>query len=256
MIRISAVVALLVALPAQAQLVTYKGIAYDPDEGDVLYSENHYLLLDPTGEPAERVVLYRCPRGEAFARKVMQIKGDPLRPSFEMTDARLNYVEGLDRRESDALVYVQREGERETELLQLGQQAVADAGFDAFVRKNWSALQGGERVRFEFLVPSRLSVMSFKVYKLRDEVIDGAAASTFSLNLSGVLGWFLSGLEVSYRDSDQALLRFEGLSNVRDPQGDNYVARIEFKDADRQDNADPELLSAARAEPLVSRCAP
>ncbi|MCB1607690.1 MAG: hypothetical protein KDI71_12000 [Xanthomonadales bacterium] len=249
-------IALALSLPANAQLVTYQGIAYDPDEGDVLYRESHYLLLDPDGQPAERVVLYRCPKGEPFARKVMQMGADQLRPSFEMTDARLNYVEGLDRRESNALVYVQRDGERDSELLELGQQAVADAGFDAFVRQNWQQLQAGERVRFDFLVPSRLSVMSFKVYKLREDLIDGAPASTFSLNLSGILGWFVSGLEVSYRDQDQALLRFEGLSNVRDPEGDNYVARIEFKDQDRQEDADPALLSAAREEPLVSQCAP
>jgi len=251
-----AYLAFLTAVPCHAQLVTYQGIAYDPDEGDVLYSENHYLLMDTAGLPTERVVLYRCPEGPAFARKVMQIGGNELRPSFEMTDARLNYIEGYDRGQDSDLVYVQRQGERESEMLQVGKEAVADAGFDAFVRQNWDELQSGDSVRFEFLVPSRLSVMDFKVYKLRDERVAGNPASTFRLNLSGVLGWFVSGLEVTYRDSDRALLRFEGLSNVRDPDGDNYIARIEFGDASRLDNADPALINDARTEPLVTRCAP
>ncbi len=245
------------ATPALAQVVTYKGIAYDADDASsVLYLESHYLILDAAGAPQERLVLYRCPEGPAFARKQIDHQVDALKPSFEMFDARLDYTEGLENGSGAGLVYVQQgsESERRSEHLKLTGRSVADAGFDEFVRRNWSDLQSGRKLPLDFLVPSRLSVYSFKVQKTRGTTVDGEPASVFRLGLSGVLGWFVSGIDVTYRDSDRQLLQFEGLSNVRDPAGDNYVARIVFADADRLDNAEAGVFEQARSEALVSTC--
>lgn len=253
-----AVLGFALSLPALAQVVTYKGIAYDTEDADeVLYLESHYLLLDEAGREQERLVLYRCPEGPAFARKTIDHSVDALRPSFELYDARLDYTEGLQTGPGDDLVYVKArdDSDRRSESLSLTEQAVADAGFDQFVRQNWDALQGGDKLRFDFLVPSRLSVLSFRVQKTHEHQVEGQTASVFRLGLSGVLGWFVSGIDVTYRDSDRQLLQFEGLSNVRDPAGDNYVARIVFPDSERR-NGDEQDLSRARSEPLVSSCAP
>ena len=248
---------LALSVPVSAQIVTYQGIAYDPDDSaEVLYRESHYLLLDDRGQEQERWVLYRCPEGPAFARKRIDHRSDPLRPSFELYDARLNYTEGLQNGPDRDLVYVQDGDEgRQSEALRLTEQAVADAGFDQFVRLNWDTLQRGDKLRFDFLVPSRLSVLSFKVQKTHTHTVDGQPASVFRLGLSGVLGWFVSGIDVTYRDSDRQLLEFEGLSNVRDPDGDNYVARIVFPDNERQ-NGQADALTLAQNEPLVSSCSP
>lgn len=245
------------ANPGLAQVVSYKGIAYDADDqSEVLYLESHYLQLGADGEAQERLVLYRCPDGLPFARKRVDHAADPLKPSFEMFDARLGYTEGLENQAGDDLVYFQKGANerRRSERLALTEQAVADAGFDEFVRRNWTELQSGKKLPLDFLVPSRLSVYSFKVQKTHSHEVDGEPASVFRLGLSGVLGWFVSGIDVTYRDRDQALLQFEGLSNVRDPAGDNYVARIVFPDADRLESADPQAFEAARSEPLVSQC--
>lgn len=240
------------------EIVTYKGIAYDADNAsEVLYLESHYLILDGAGAPKERLVLYRCPEGPAFARKQIDHGADALKPSFEMFDARLDYTEGLQNGSGDSdLVYVQKgaTAQRQSERLTLDGAAVADAGFDEFVRRNWSELQSGRKLPLDFLVPSRLSVYSFKVQKTGSATIDGESASVFRLGLSGLLGWFVSGIDVTYRDSDRQLLQFEGLSNVRDPGGDNYVARIVFADADRRQNADAAIFEQARSEALVSEC--
>jgi hypothetical protein len=193
-----------------------------------------------------------------FARKRVDHAADALKPDFEMFDARLDYTEGLQNDAGDDLVYVQKGASagRKSERLALTEQAVADAGFDEFVRQNWEELQSGKKLPLDFLVPSRLAVYSFKVQKTHTHEVDGESASVFRLGLSGVLGWFVSGIDVTYRDSDRQLLQFEGLSNVRDPLGDNYVARIVFPDADRSESADPQAFEAASSEPLVSRCAP
>lgn len=130
---------------------------------------------------------------------------------------------------------------------------VSDAGFDEFVRRHWAELEAGRTVRFPFLVPSRLDFLTFKVRKHHEETIEGAAASVIRLNLSGVLGWFLPYIEVSYRKSDRVLMRYKGLTNIRDAEGDNIVAQIDFPSRERQ-TVPAVDLAAQKAQRLVTRC--
>lgn len=256
---LAAAVFVVLASPAQAgeQYVHYDGQASDLDAGAPVYEESHYVRLRD-GKVAERVVLYKCPGkdGRPFARKRMLVGPDPLRPTFEMRDARLGYAEGLRETKGQLEVFYQRDrtAAEETEKLELPAELVADAGFDEFVRKHWDELLGGDKVAFDFLVPSRLEYLSFKVKHLRQEEEAGRKAEVFRLSLSGVLGWFLDGIDVWYAADDRSLLRFDGLSNVRNAEGDNYTARIVFP-ADRKfEDADGSALAAALALPLVERC--
>jgi hypothetical protein len=131
---------------------------------------------------------------------------------------------------------------------------VADAGFDEFVRRNWEALAAGEKLRFDFLVPSRLDYYSFKVRKLRSETLAGTPAQVYRLTLSGVWGWILPGIDVWYRNADRTLLRYEGLSNLQDAAGENFKALVEFPPEARRSLPGDELLRAALQRPLVSSC--
>jgi hypothetical protein len=232
------------ALPIHA----YQGEARVPDGGALLYEEHHLLRRDADGQPRDRLVLYRCPDGVAFARKEVRYNGAAQAPEFALFDARLGYREGYELGSS----FVQRS---ETAPLQrkpvtAGEALVIDAGFDEFVRARWDALQGGQSVRLDFLVPSRLSSYGFRLLKLRSEALHGEPASVFRLALSGVFGWFADAIEVSYRDSDRRLMRFDGLTNIRRDGDRNLVARIEFP-PQRETTAAEDAWAAAEREPLV-----
>ncbi|MGH8031709.1 MAG: hypothetical protein ACREO8_04915 [Luteimonas sp.] len=54
--------------PASAALLSVQGEARDPANGRLLYREDHLIRADGPA-PLQRVVLYRCPDGTAFARK-------------------------------------------------------------------------------------------------------------------------------------------------------------------------------------------
>ena len=133
---------------------------------------------------------------------------------------------------------------------------VIDAGFDDFVRLNWRELEGGKTVSFPFLVPSQLDTYNFKIRKHREVTIEGSAASVIRLNLSGVLAWFTPYIEVSYRQADQVLMRYEGLTNIRNAEGQLLQlleAVIDFPSNERR--LLPQLdLRGPRIEPLASRC--
>jgi len=232
------------------------GYARDPQTGRLLYVESHYVREEgAVGE--NRLVLYRCGlNAPAFARKEVTYNALRQAPEFVLTDERSGYSEGVRRVGSGLRAFVQENAttpKRESSL-KLRPELVIDAGFDEFVRSRWAELEGGQALAFPFLVPSRLDTFGFKLRKHRDAVIDGQQVSVFRLNLSGVLGWFTSHIDISYRKADRVLMRYEGVSNIRGEDGRNLLVRIDFPANERRSMAAVDL-TRARIEPLTSRCA-
>lgn len=240
---------------ASERLHSFTGYAFDKRDGRLLYSEQHFQIF--VGDAlAERLVVYRCPDGRPFARKTVDYREDRLAPAFYLFDQRAGHREGLRRNGEGKQVFVQTRADREEQSAPVAPRPglVADAGFDEFVRKHWDALEAGESLRFDFLLPFRKDVASFRVRKLRDELIDGVPATTFRLSLSGLLGLFVSSIDASYDREQRRLLRYEGVSNIRDERGNNYLTRILFPLDRHRPLADPAPIEQAREEPLVGSC--
>jgi hypothetical protein len=249
-----ALAALLVGDMSYASDQVFVGYARDVKSRELLYIESHAVRGFGTSAEA-RVVKYLCAGGAgAFARKVLDYGASRTEPSFQMEDARSGYLEGL-RRNGGILEVFQRDdskAELRKRAVPNNIAIVSDAGFDEFVRTHWAELEAGKSVKFPFLVPSRLDYMSFKVKKHGETTIEGQPASVIRLNLSGFLGWFLPYIEVSYRKSDRVLMRYKGLTNIRDVQGKNVVAQIDFPAKERL--AKPVDLEGLRVAPLVTSC--
>ena len=222
--------------------------------GDLLYVESHAVSGGGNADET-RVVLYRCSAGSApFARKELDYAAERIAPAFAFEDARSGFAEGL-RRDAGGLEVFARAGaaaQLRSEVLPRIASLVADAGFDEFVRARWDALEKGGSIEVPFLVPSRLDSVNFKVRKIADATIAGDIASVFRLSVAGPLGWFLSDIDVSYRKRDRRLMRYRGITNMRDVSGSMLEAQIDFPDADRSDASVD--LPALRALPLVSSC--
>jgi len=232
----------------------FTGYARDIGSGRLLYTEAH-LVQDAGSASESRVVLYKCPRGDsAFARKRLTYTAMREDPQFAFEDARLGYIEGLRTVGGVREVYQRPDAAAplRKRVVPQGVAVVSDAGFDEFVKKHWDELEQGKTVRFPFLVPSRLDYMTFKVKKHHETPIEGAPASVIRLNLSGLLGFFLPYIEVSYRKSDRVLMRYKGLVNIRDEAGDNLTAQIDFPARER--GAATSDLAAVMNVPLLRRC--
>ena len=239
--------ALLVAPQAEAKIVEEIGHAADLDSGEALYREQHLMRRDTDGVLLERLVLYRCGDGTPFARKTVDYRGAPKAPAFDFKDARSGFREGLQRDGARASVFVARPGEPKQTAPLPRATLVADAGFDPWVRAQWPALNRGEQVPMQFLVPSRLRSYGFKVYEVDGE--DAAGQSRFRLRLRGLLGLVAPHIDVVYSDADRRLLRFEGLSNLRDDAGDEQLeVRIDFKTPPV--SVEPARWEQLAAEPL------
>lgn len=230
----------------------FTGYARDLKTNALLYVESHSVANAGTARET-RVVLYRCPDGEPFARKTLTYDGDRSAPGFRFEDARSGYADGLTR-EPRGLEVFERSGRTAPLRRERVDEAglVADAGFDEFVRTRWDELERGVAVDAPFLVPSRLDSMPFRVRKVDDAEIDGEAVSVVRLSLAGLLRFFLPDIDVSYRKRDRALMRYRGTTNIRDAAGKLLEAQIDFPAVERREAAVD--LVRLRALPLVSSC--
>jgi len=247
-------VAIIVCLLAGAALAapadgyfTYSGTATDRRTGAFLYGERHVLRYE-SGRLSERGVLYTCRDGTPFARKFVRYV-DAAAPDFLLEDAATGLREGIRSDGGGRTVFFRaHRSERDRSgPLPAVPGLVADAGFDEFVRSNWQRLLHDETLQMRFLVPSRLDDFAFQVQHLRSEPYDGVPAEVFRLRLSGFWGWFLPSIDVYYSAKERVLVRYDGLSDLRNAAGDNLQAELTFKPEDRRDadaHALQELLEA------------
>lgn len=230
--------------------LTYSGTAKAPHRDDVLYGEHHVLRFDG-GRLQERVVLYTCHDGSAFARKRITYR-DLLAPDFELEDTATHYREGV---RSDAgrrvVFFKSATGSEQKAALPQVEELVADAGFDEFVKKHWAELLTNTPVRFDFLVPSTLGDHRFQVDHLRTDGSSGRPLEVFRLRLAGWWGRLLPTIDVYYDAKDRVLTRYDGLSNLRAPGGSNMKADIHFPLQARQPVTDA-AWQAALGAPLAS----
>jgi hypothetical protein len=212
----------------------YSGVATYRHSAQFAYGERHSLRYQGD-RLAERVVLYECPDGSAFARKTVSYT-DAMAPDFLFEDASNGMREGVRSGPSGrAMLYraSRRESER-TSAVPQETGLVIDAGFDEFIRARWQDLLHIGPQPLPFLVPSRQERMSFHVEHLRPTQIDGQPAEVFRMQLDGVFGWVAPGIDVAYDAADHWLLRYEGLSNLRDGSGNNFQVQVAFKPTDRK----------------------
>lgn len=237
---------LAVVLPVHARVLAVDGDARAPDGKRLLYREAHLIRQD--GErPLERLVLYRCPDGTAFARKRVDYRDSVLAPAFELIDAR-GHREGLRRERGRTLVW---SGDEAPRTVAAGAAPlVADAGFDEFLRLRWTELTAGRSQALAFAIPAYGRSLSFKVRSagLRQE--GGDRLQRFELRLDGLLGRIAGAIRVDYDIEDRRLRRFIGPTNLRDGRGEQIEADITFPRAPRQ--AAPEAWQAALQQPLAT----
>lgn len=247
--RLSLAVCLTAALltpAAGAADLHYEGTAYAAD-GRVAYREEHWLAAD------SRLVLYKCADGAPFARKRVAGGAEAIAPNFELVDGRDGYREGVRGAGGSRTVFYQEKAgaPEKSAPLPAAQGAVIDAGFDAYVRRRWDELGGARDLRIPFLVPDHLGYFDLKLSAAGEAAEGGVPVRRLKMSLDAWYGFVAPTLQITYTAGERRLLRFEGISNVRDAAGRNQRVRIEFPQA-----ATPATMDAAAAAdiPLVKRC--
>ena len=215
----------------------YVGYAYDLESGALVYTEEHQEV--PMDGAAVRLeTAYRDATGETFATREVRFDGgapDP-QPDFELTDTRMNYREGVNE-DGDALLVYKVEGEqgRKEKRIEAGRRPlVVDAGFDRFLLREWEKLEAGDFARFDFVNCARLSLIALRLSKLGTRMTEHGEVTDFEMEPNNwLIRLLVDPIVITYRNEDRTLLEYKGLSNVKRPDGGNYVVRIHFPPDER-----------------------
>lgn len=219
---------LLLAGPASA-FDTLIGEAFDLDSDELLYREYHRYTRE-NGQLATAEVEYRAPDGRLIGTKQIDYRPSLYRPAFhtELYDGR--YVEGMEYVDDGLRVY-QRKGEdarEKSRIIPAREAMVADAGFNNYVARRFDDLVDDRQVQFQFVVPSRLTAIKFDARRTGERKLEATPVVDFRVELSSFLSLFIDPLILSYDPVSRQLIEYRGLSNVRAPDGEPYVARIRY----------------------------
>ncbi|HAZ60679.1 MAG TPA: hypothetical protein DCY89_03795 [Gammaproteobacteria bacterium] len=229
---------LMACLPAAAfaaEVVRWTGYATDLATGAPVYSERHEAVIED-GRAVRAQVEYVDPTGKPIAAKTLDFVS-PFLPLFSLADSRIGYREGIRREGEEIMVFMREPGadrDRERSVTVDG-EVVADAGFDQFMRQHLEGLARGERKVFDFIVPSQLRALRFRVEKVGETKRDGLSLLQLVLRPDGfILRNLVASVELDYDLASGMLYEYRGISNVRQPNGDSYRARIVFPPAERR----------------------
>jgi len=208
------------------------GYAYDKQTGNLIYSETHREVME-NGRLVGDTVIYRDADGNVFAEKYINFRKNLVMPDFHLVNADNGHVEGA--RASDEQFKIHFRAPSDTGIRQASVMApsngIVDAGFDRFIEQHWDALVSGKTLEREFLIPSQLEFYTFEIEKGRERP---AGEYVFKLHIkSGFLKLFVSPVLVHYDARTRQLLRYEGISNIRNEDGENFEVRIEFPASNR-----------------------
>lgn len=210
--------------------LTYKGNAYDlNDSHKLLYTETHHLTL-VNGKPSVRRVAYRSATKQLIVEKTNQYQQNSATPEFELQDLRTGYREQARfSRNGDLILTLQENGQAQEQshrIDSLPSHLIIDAGFDSFVRQHWSELEAGKSVTFSFASVARLDLIDFRLLK-KDS---NKEQLVLSMRLkSRLLAWLLDPIELTYDRQSKRLLRYRGLGNIQDSQGNAYHVDIRYQ---------------------------
>jgi hypothetical protein len=220
--------------------------------GRLLFTQTHYWY-DDDGKP-RGFTLYACPDGHAFARRTSDYGTHPDTPDFALEIAPTGYREGVRGDGALRTVYVQRRAGRPEQDAPLpgAEHPVIDDGFNAYVAAHWDALVAGRYVPVQYLVPSRHRFYRFRIVRV-DEANPGELRLRMQFDFW--FGRFLPHVYVVFDRATRHLIRYEGISNIRDAEGENLHVRIESPLAERRDDVPRSELDAALDAPLDGRCA-
>ncbi|HBX36734.1 MAG TPA: hypothetical protein DEG76_05335 [Pseudohongiella sp.] len=213
------------------------GTARTPDGSEIQYYELHFS--DADRELTTRVE-YRYPDGELFAEKQLSYQEPLASPGLNQQDLRNNARIQINRLESGDEVAVEvnyrsHDAEQAEQVrISSDDDLIIDAGFDVFIRQNWESLVQGERITADFLVPARLDKVRIGISRtdaddcatLEDEI------HCFLIRPAGflrVVSWFVDPIAIGYDPQTKRLRVFNGISNLRDEQGEARNALITFE---------------------------
>lgn len=212
------------------------GEAYDLSGQKLKYREFHYYSDD---ELTHQVV-YRDSDEKLMVEKTIDYRSGFTTPEFSQSHSQTPHDISISWYE-DGLKISNSES---TNIITVKKPLVIDAGFDHFIREHWLELTSGNTLHFYFPLPKRATLAKLRVkqstcsYKTDTD-------SCFSLEVSNwLLRLLVDPIELGYAVDTRTLMRYRGLSNIEDDQGQGLVVDIRYRYAENPETCKTNCVSS------------
>jgi len=210
----------------------FTGTAKPVDGGETIYQEAHTVTgvcEEGMFTPQQHSVDYRSAASEPFATKSLSYGESALRPTVDFRQPDFSETMNITNQD-DELIRIEWQtpsGSKKSFTVDVYDGLVADAGFDNFVRQNWSeVIQNGNSVDFGILAPTRGDYYNFTLEPVEDSRID--ADHKVKIRPTGtILGFLVDPILLGY-NSEGMLTDYLGLTNIRKNDDSNYIAHIRY----------------------------
>lgn len=217
-------------LAADTRVERQTGYARASADGALLYTETHEDRYSGADRVHSRVT-FQAPDGTLIAEKEVDFSAGRYAPELTLSDHRSGRIEAAHHVDGRLqLLKRSRAGKpARTALLDPGPSLVVDAGLEELIRARWEAIRADTVIEVNIAVPSYLRAIPFRVRRLGTARVDGVALTTVRLEPSSfVIRLLAPQIDITFRDDDRSLYRYEGVTALRAPAGGNYRATVDF----------------------------
>ena len=205
--------------------------AYALDGDDLVFQGDSRTTSE--GGKVREVVIYRDPAGKEIQRveTVYEEAGFVL-VSYSKVDHRTGESEKMVKTGSDVELRYRKSAEdaERSETLEWSDSMGFTSMIVPGIRKNWELLAQGEELEMDFLVPSRLETVGFRLTKEGEETVGGKAVVVIRMEPSAFVIRLLVDPLYFYLESAQPrrLIQYRGRTSVKTVDGDSLDARLTY----------------------------
>ncbi len=209
-------------------LKEYRGEA--TRNGRLIYVEHHRLTYDRSKKLLFAETIYKNPDGQTIVELKSDFRESLTAPSHTITDYRTGEVQGLKRENGSLILFTKnKDGKEATKLLKEESPErglmVGCQGLNYYILENLDSIDAQAVLPVRFLIPGKLDYYDFQMRQV------GQSERSLDFEIE-VKNWFLAlfapTLEVKYDRVNKRILRYEGLSNIKDDKGKNQNVTIEY----------------------------
>lgn len=213
---------------AYGETRVYEGVARQ--DGKVVYTEKHSTTLNE-GKVKSSVTEYLSPDGKTLGTLKNDYSKSLNAPEHTMLDHFHKNIHGVRYENEKIVMFTKDDGEKErTESVDpddyKGKLIVAGQGLHYYLVNHFEEVIAKGKLDMRFMIPGRLDSYNFfmKMKKSSSEIVE------FEIEIDNwFLRMFAPKLELTYDRKKARLLRYKGLSNIRDKDKEIMSVEITYK---------------------------
>lgn len=198
------------------------------NEGQLAYYERHTVVYDEH-TIIKSLTEYIDPEGKIIGSLRSDYTHSLSAPEFILSDRRNRTLQGLHWDQNKMEVFSQDTKNKESKKRVMGPQdevMISGPGLVYFIASNINRIINQNGMDFKYIIPGRLDAFDFKITPVSHDDVK----AEFEVKIkSWLMRIFSPRLRLIYDLKKKRLISFEGLSNIRNDEGEMMSVDIQYK---------------------------